>query len=133
MPQLRLVADRAGRDGPAPRGAGWSRLDPFAGAELAWVACRERSAGRPADAQSVLATVGGPAGTTAGPGARPSAAHSAPANSPQDPYRFSGTLARARARTRSTAAGSSGRRTCADGGGSAWWAMSTANEPSRWN
>src|ERR1700691_6137392 len=103
MPQLRWVADRPGRVRPAPDGAGWSRLDPFAGAELAWVTCRERLAGRSADAQSVLATVGRPAGTTARPGTRPSAARSAPANSPQDPYRFSGTLARARTRPRSTA------------------------------
>src|ERR1700728_4477744 len=78
-PQLRAVADRLGRDGPAPGGGGWSRVDPFARAELVWVAavagvaCRERFAGRSSDAQSVLATVGGPAWTAARPGARPSA------------------------------------------------------------
>ena len=127
------ATSRLERDGPAPGGVGWRRLEPFAGAEPGWVACHERLAGRPAETQSVLATVGGPAGTAARPDPKPSASRSASANSRQDSYRFSGTLARARARTRSRAPGSSGRRTRTDGGGSERWAMSTADGPPRSN
>ena len=67
------------------------------------------------------------------PDSRPHARRSAAANCGQVAYRSAGTLARALARTSSTATGRSGRRLVSVGGSADTWAHMTAMDSSRTN
>ncbi len=84
---------------------------------------------------SVVWSRGGLAGARAGPppDSRPQARRSAAANCGQVAYRSAGTLARALARTSSTATGRSGRRLVSVGGSADTWAHMTAMDSSRTN